>query len=122
MTANAALIAKIERPPLWEVAPRTEGFTVRLIGSRMWEKLTDESYCRLDSDIDLVVDLDSSNAVDSAVDFLTEAVARSAVPIDAELSFPGLGEIHWKEWHSSSPQLLVKSLEAAQLISRTDLP
>lgn len=95
---------------------------MRLIGSRMWGELTGESYCRPDSDIDLVVDLDSSSAVNSAVDFLAEAIARSAIPIDAELSFPGLGEIHWKEWHSSSPQLLVKSLETAQLISRADLP
>lgn len=122
VAANAAMISRIERPPLWKMDPGKASFTVRLIGSGMWDQLTGERYCRADSDIDLVVDLDSSFAASAAVDFLAEVVTQSTVAIDAELSFPGVGEIHWKEWRSASPQLLIKSLHEARLIARGDLP
>jgi len=121
VAASAAQIAKITRPPVWEQAVETLGFTVRLIGSRMWARLTGNPYGRPDSDVDLVVDLDSPTAADAAVEFLTRAAAESPVAIDAELSFPDIGEIHWKEWQSTSPQLLVKSVETARLVARADL-
>jgi len=121
VAASASQIAKITRPPVWEQTAQTPGFTVRLIGSRMWEKLTGNPYGRPDSDVDLVVDLDSPTAAEVAVEFLVHASAESPVAIDAELSFPNIGEIHWREWHSASPQVLVKSVETARLVARADL-
>lgn len=88
----------------------------------MWESLTGNPYGRPDSDVDLVVDLESRAAADAAVEFLTRAASESPVAIDAELSFPDLGEIHWKEWQSASQQLLVKSVEIARLVARAEIP
>jgi len=124
---------KIARPPeLADVASKlftgsgilpdaSTNFTARLIGSHMWEVLTGDRYTRESSDLDLVLDLTDASAAEDAVHFLEELSARFPSRIDGELSFPGHGEVHWKEWQSGSPLVLVKSLDTVALRPRESL-
>ncbi|MEX1119323.1 MAG: malonate decarboxylase holo-[acyl-carrier-protein] synthase [Terrimicrobiaceae bacterium] len=100
----------------WPQAP--EGCTIRIIGSRMWETLTGVCYTTPSSDIDLVCDLADARSIDPAATFLSELQAMSPFNIDAEISVPGRGEIHWKEWHSQAEAVLVKSREFVALKPR----
>ena len=131
--ANEASIERLCRPPdLRDAASRPAipatvlqallnppaGCTVRLIGSRMWETLTGTRYTSETSDLDLVIDLTSPAAADAACGFL-QAI-NSPVRIDAEISFPSIGEVHWKEWLSGTDPVLVKSLHTVSMCSRAD--
>jgi hypothetical protein len=95
------------------------GCIVRLIGSRMWEAITGTPYTNASSDLDLVIDLATSDAADPACEFLGSFT--SPIRLDAELSFPGRKEVHWKEWKSAADPLLVKSLDAVALVPRAEL-
>jgi phosphoribosyl-dephospho-CoA transferase len=96
-----------------------DGCSVRLIGSRMWEAITGDRYTSDTSDLDLVIDLSTPAAADPACDFLQSI--ESPCRLDAEVSFPDVGEVHWKEWQSDADPVLVKSLHAVALVSRADL-
>jgi len=91
--------------------------TVRLIGSRLWETITGTCYTSETSDLDLVIDLETPANADAVCAFL--AAIDSPIRLDAELSFPGLGEVHWKEWHSATDPLLVKSVHSVGLVPRS---
>ena len=119
--SNLSHIVETSRPPLLgEVAAKLsmpvppallkplEGATIRLIGSRMWEAITGTRYTTGTSDLDLVVDLSAPGVADEVCSLL--AHIDCPVRIDAELSFAGKGEVHWKEW--GRDPLLVKSLHA----------
>ncbi len=128
-------IAKISRPPdlrdigekvglaprEWETLQKPpQGCTVRLIGSRLWALLTGGCYVRSTSDLDVVVDLIDVAAADAGAGFLASANLRLSVSVDGELSFPGTGEVHWKEWLSESQHLLLKSVDRVALIPRAE--
>jgi triphosphoribosyl-dephospho-CoA synthase len=94
---------------------------VGLIGSRMWEAITGLRYTRPESDLDMVVDVPHGEV--GAVASALQALASAApVRVDAELSLEGFGEMHWEEWLSQSPEVLVKSLHGVRLVPRTDVP
>jgi len=84
----------------------------------MWEFLTGARYTSADSDLDLVMDLPDACLADPAASFLAHAQAISPWSLDAELSFPRIGDVHWKEWHSGAETVLVKSLDAVKLFPR----
>ncbi len=118
-----------ERPPLLGDVTSALGLPalppvsaeIRLIGSRLWQVLTGEPYGRPGSDLDLVVDLPNGSASDSAVAELTRLQTLLVPRLDAELSFPGHGEVHWQEWRSGVPRVLVKSLQGVALRDRAEL-
>jgi len=132
--SDEANVIRVDRPPALcsEAAQRAIppdvlnqllsppiGCIVRLIGSRMWEAITKTSYTNASSDLDLVIDLATSDAADPACEFLESFM--SPIRLDAELSFPGRKEVHWKEWKSAADPLLVKSLDAVALVPRAEL-
>lgn len=128
--AVAARMADIERhsrPPDISTAmpellvPGQVPCPVRIIGSRMWESITGLSFARTESDIDLVLDLPTASQADAAVEYLLALRALTPLRVDAELSFPERGEVHWEEWQCQSPQVLVKSTTHVALLARESL-
>lgn len=116
--AGLDVLSKSNRD-LFQTAP--EGMEVRVIGSAMWELLTGVRYLRKNSDLDLLIDLKHPGLADIAVNFLAQLAVACPLRLDAELSFPNLGEIHWKEWTSQSRTVLVKSMAEARLIERSEI-
>jgi len=129
-------VTAISRPPdFFESAPRLQiavpltgcldplrrFFDVRVLGSRMWQALTGVRYVREESDLDLVLDWRGSGDLEEISSTLTEASAHSGIRLDAEISVPALGEIHWSEWFSESPSVLVKSCDAVRLLPREQI-
>lgn len=109
--ALSEVAGKLSMPvPPTLLEPR-EGITIRLIGSHMWEAITGTRYTTGASDLDLVVDLAAPRAADEVYSLL--AHIDCLVRIDAELSFAGKGEVHWREWGRNP--LLVKSLHEVSL-------
>jgi phosphoribosyl-dephospho-CoA transferase len=98
-----------------------EGLKIHVFGSWMWQSLTGDQYVRESSDLDLLIETATPRQAESAVSLLERHVARCSFRIDAELSLPRLGEIHWAEYRSASPQLMVKSFDTACLINREEL-
>ena len=80
---------------------------IRIFGSHLWEVILGVGYTKPESDLDLVIDLPDIAEADAACEFLAKLPATTR--LDAELSVPEWGEIHWKEWQSGRATLLVKS-------------
>lgn len=127
VAARMADIERLSRPPALSTAmpelrvPGPAPCPVRIIGSRMWEALTGLLFTRPESDIDLVLDLPAASQADAAVEYLLALRELTPLRVDAELSFPERGEVHWEEWQSQSPQVLVKSTTHVELLARETL-
>lgn len=84
----------------------------------MWEFLTGVQYSSEKSDLDLVVDVADVSLIDPAVAFLSQVQAMAPWKLDAEISIPEHGEVHWKEWLAAADTVLVKSLKTVELRPR----
>lgn len=87
----------------------------------MWQTLTGAPHVTADSDLDVLIEVSTPAGADDAAAFLQTASADSPCEVDGELSIPGLGEVHWREYLNGGPELLLKSLVAVRLIKRDDL-
>lgn len=101
-------VESIEAPPVWDGEEiRSPGFVFRLYGSRAWELLTGLSYVTPDSDLDLLVDIDSPQAWQS---FLSADVQMPAYPrVDLEVIFCGDAAFSWREYLGPAEDILIKS-------------
>ena len=97
------------------------GLDVRVYGSLMWQALTGERHVHETSDLDVVIDVADLAAADRAAVFLAHEERALAFRIDGELSFPGLGEIQWREILQDKDEVLLKSVDTLQLVSRARL-
>jgi phosphoribosyl-dephospho-CoA transferase len=84
----------------------------------MWQFLTGVQYTTGSSDIDMVMDISHAALLDQASSFLTKAHDLSPWRLDAEISIPDLGEVHWKEWLTPANPVLVKSVDSVHLRPR----
>ena len=128
-------IARIARPPsLDEVAalhPDTfvrlsdaaakSRLDLRVFGSWMWQTLTGGSYVNASSDVDVLIDVADAAGAERAAKFLEHGGAECPFTLDGELSLPGLGEVHWREYLNGEPAILVKSINAVRMVQREDL-
>jgi len=101
-------IKSIEPPPVWEgEGIRASGFVFRLYGSRAWELLTGLPYVTPDSDLDLLVDIDSS------ADWMSFLSADLRLPdelrVDLEVIFSGDASFSWREYLGPAEDILIKS-------------
>jgi len=94
---------------------------IRVYGSWMWQALTGERHVHEASDLDVVIDVADLAAADRAAAFLAREEQALAFRIDGELSFPGLGEIQWRELLLDKDEVLLKSIDTLHLVSRTQL-
>ena len=97
------------------------GDDLRVYGSWMWQALTGERHVHEASDLDVVIDVADLGAADDAAAFLARMEQDLTFRIDGELSFPGLGEVQWRELLQPRDEVLLKSIESIQLVSRTRL-
>jgi phosphoribosyl-dephospho-CoA transferase len=94
---------------------------VRVFGSWMWQTLTGAPHVTEASDLDVLIDVSTAAEADRAATFLEAASEDSLFRVDGELSIPGLGEVHWREYLNRTPELLLKSLVTVRMIRRGDL-
>lgn len=94
---------------------------IHVYGSWMWQALTGERHVHEGSDLDVVIDAAGLDAALGAAAFLARVEPDLAFRIDGELSFPGRGEVQWRELLQDRDEVLLKSTDSTQLVSRTRL-
>lgn len=133
-------IVEVARPPALELvarcAPATrqaDSFTrlqaaataadldIRVYGSWMWQTLTGERHVHEASDLDVVIDVATPNDADRAAALLAREEPLLSLHLDGELSFPGRGEVHWREYQQGKPEILLKSIDSLRLVARREL-
>ena len=97
------------------------GLDIRVYGSWMWQALTGERHVHEASDLDVVIDVAGLDAAGRAAAFLAREEQELAFRIDGELSFPGLGEVQWREFLQDRNEVLLKSVDTLKLVPRTQL-
>lgn len=97
------------------------GHDLRVFGSWMWQALTGERHVHEASDLDVVIDVADLGAADDAAAFLARMEKDLTFRIDGELSFPGLGEVQWRELLQDRSEVLLKSVDTLNLVPRTQL-
>jgi phosphoribosyl-dephospho-CoA transferase len=97
------------------------GLDLRVYGSWMWQALTGEGHVRTTSDLDLLVDVAGPREAEAAAAFLARQEPGLSFKLDGELSFPGRGEVQWREFLLSAPEVLVKAVGSVRMIRREDL-
>ena len=86
----------------------------------MWQLLSRCPHVNTSSDLDLLIEVPTIADAGLAADCLQRGEAECPLKLDGELSFPGLGEVHWREYLGGEPVVLVKSLEAVRMIRREE--
>jgi len=102
-------------------AAERAGLDIRVYGSWMWQALTGERHVRETSDLDVLVDVADAGEADRVAAFLQQEEVGLAFKLDGELSFAGLGEVHWREYRQGKAQVLLKSVDALRLMPRAEL-
>ncbi len=117
---SAASVRTVEFPPVWENdAFRCPGFVFRLYGSRAWERLTGLPYVTPDSDLDLLVDIDSRAGWES---FLSSCPRFPERPrVDLEVIFHGDASFSWREYLGPAQDILIKSNRRVWLMRKDRL-
>jgi phosphoribosyl-dephospho-CoA transferase len=100
---------------------RDAGVAVRVYGSWMWQALTGETHVRDASDLDVLIEVAGPDEAERATALLERAAPALSLAIDGELSIPGVGEVHWREYRFGSGDVLVKSVDALRLLPRETL-
>lgn len=133
-------VVDIARPPLLEEIARcpaarkhAESFAhlagaaaqaridIRVYGSWMWQALTGEGHVHDSSDLDVLVDVADAGEAERVAMFLEQQEGVLAFKLDGELSFPGLGEVQWREYRQAGTDVLLKSVDALRLVPRAEL-
>jgi phosphoribosyl-dephospho-CoA transferase len=90
-------------------------------GSLLWQHLTGLTYLHVASDIDVLWQVTSLSQARAIAGALPEIEHRTGVRIDGEiLSARGWG-VHWREFGTLAPEMLVMTRSSAQLRSRADV-
>ncbi|HEX3843448.1 MAG TPA: malonate decarboxylase holo-[acyl-carrier-protein] synthase [Steroidobacteraceae bacterium] len=90
-------------------------------GSLLWQHLTGLAYLHDASDIDVLWQVTSLGQARAIAGALPEIEHRTGIRVDGEiLSARGWG-VHWREFGTQAPEMLVKTRSSAQLCSRADV-
>lgn len=101
------------------------GCTATVFGAHGWQWRTGLAYLHAESDIDLLLPVNSAEHADAVAGALAQAQARTALPrLDGELLLPGGRAFSWREWQAwrqgRQRQALCKTLQAAVLVTAWD--
>ncbi|WP_425065858.1 malonate decarboxylase holo-[acyl-carrier-protein] synthase [Reyranella sp.] len=116
-----AATAKAESFSRLVSAATPAGLDIRVYGSWMWQALTGERHVHEASDLDVVIDVVDLKAAGRAAAFLAAAEQDLAFRIDGELSFPGAGEVQWRELLQAKDEVLLKSVDTLKLVPRSQI-
>ena len=90
-------------------------------GSLLWQYLTGLAYLHDASDIDVLWQVTSLAQAPAIAGAFPDIERRTGIRIDGEiLSERGWG-VHWREFESQAPGMLVKTRQSVQLCSRGDV-
>jgi phosphoribosyl-dephospho-CoA transferase len=103
-----------------EVAKET-GVEPWIFGSFLWEMLTGLSYLTATSDLDLLWPIVDRSCVTYLVSRLGDIAAGSNVRLDGEVILPWGGGVNWRELHSGTSEVLLKTMSRVQLQPVTTL-
>ncbi len=97
------------------------GLDLRVYGSWMWQALTGERHVRPSSDLDLLARVDDLRQAEDAAAVLEGLESGLSFRLDGELSFAGLGEVQWREFRGSAPEVLLKAVDGVRMVRREAL-
>lgn len=97
------------------------GIGVGVFGSFAWHYLTGNEYIHQGSDIDLLLVIKTARQLQRLPDLLQSLAEISQRRIDGEICFPNGQAVAWREWFSTSEELLVKSIDSIEIIGRDKL-
>lgn len=111
------------QPTLRWIASRAAELRVeiRVHGSLGWQVLTNETYLRAESDIDLLLRPPRGLAADELGCLLRDLADSTAPRFDGEIVVEGGGTTAWRELLGDAPSVLVKHLHGAALVARAAL-
>jgi len=92
---------------------------IRVFGSLAWQWLTGLPYLNATSDLDVLLTCHSRTDALAQADLLAELEAMAPIPIDGELVLPDGDAVNWREIHLGQEELLMKSMTAARLVTRS---
>lgn len=111
-------------PDAWQItiaALLTLDPQARCFGSLAWASLTGLSYLSDTSDLDLILDVEDATTADHVAQELAIIADTAPMRIDVELTTPSGAAVQWREWHSGTGTLVVKSMGGAALVQRKAL-
>ncbi len=127
---SPVLLAECRRaaPPRWgtvldqlEALGNATAIAPGVCGSLLWQHLTGLAYLHDASDIDVLWQVTSLAQARAIAGALPNIERRTGIRIDGEiLSARGWG-VHWREFGSQAPGMLVKTRNSVQLCSRADV-
>jgi phosphoribosyl-dephospho-CoA transferase len=93
---------------------------VGVYGSLAWEALSGENYRHAESDIDLIIDIESMVQLDAMLAALQQTDGQLACRLDGEIRFPGGRAVAWRELaanrHDPAAAVLVKGAHELALL------
>ncbi|MGV0908605.1 malonate decarboxylase holo-[acyl-carrier-protein] synthase [Martelella sp. FOR1707] len=101
-----------------EALRQRRALDIRVFGSLAWSAITGLDYLTAVSDIDILIRIRPTTALDRLADEIAEIEAAAPMRIDGELvRHDGLA-VNWREFHSGVPNLLAKSMTDLCLVPR----
>lgn len=92
---------------------------VRVFGSLAWQWLTALPYLSATSDLDLLLACAAQEDVDNLTAELADIEATAPMRIDGELVHPDGAAVNWRELHSGTADILVKTMTGVTMVRRT---
>ena len=93
----------------------------RVFGSFAWQSITGKQYVNNNSDLDLILNINSIEDACLANDIISEWENRFEINIDCELKFPNGNCSSIKEFFSTSKQILVKNKDNVEIIFKKEI-
>jgi triphosphoribosyl-dephospho-CoA synthase len=93
----------------------------RVFGSFAWQSITGKQYVNNNSDLDLILNINSIEDACLANDIISEWENRFDKKIDCELKFPNGNCSSIKEFFSTSKQILVKNKDNVEIIFKKEI-
>jgi phosphoribosyl-dephospho-CoA transferase len=129
-------VASVARPPSlrqarayaprnwWPTLDRLDGLAlrhaveVRVFGSLAWQSLTGLDYVTGHSDLDVLFEFRRETDIDRFVADVAAIETDAPMRLDGELMGADGAAVNWREFHSGTSELLVKSLARVVLLGR----
>ncbi|EIG58721.1 malonate decarboxylase holo-[acyl-carrier-protein] synthase [Bradyrhizobium sp. WSM1253] len=129
-------VASVARPPSlrqarayaprnwWPTLDRLDGLAlrhaveVRVFGSLAWQALTGLDYVTDRSDLDVLFEFHRETDIDRFVADVAAIETDAPMRLDGELMGADGAAVNWREFHSGTSELLVKSLARVVLLGR----
>lgn len=110
-------------PPTWlptldrlEDMALPHGADIRVCGSLAWHALTGLEYVTRSSDLDLLVYLSPGTKARELADDLAEIETTAPMKLDGELIGNAGAATNWREIHSRTPEILVKTVDGVEIV------